>query len=269
MSGISGAAISGFSHLYVEVTDLDRSEKFYHEIIGLDLLGRGLVNEEGRNSTLALNTRHRVILVEVDEVEPFRPNSSSIHHAWYLTADQFDRAQARMKASGYEVGDNRAQFRAVGERSMDIFDPDGHRYQIQSFGAEASDYIIENVGEIACGVASDYAVGDVRQFGRGKFFVVRLEDGFIAYSRWCTHKNGLLTWQPEHWRFYCPMHGVTYNRKGENTSFCHDVSALRMHPLVLSDDGVITVRPDEVIERDGFDPAHITAAELVAARAAG
>ena len=263
------SAIGGFSHLCVEVTDLDRSEKFYHEIIGLDVLGRDLINEGRPNSTLALNTRHRVVLVEVDEVEPFRPNSSSIHHAWYLTPEQFDQAQLRMKAAGYEIGDNRAQFRAVGERSMDIFDPDGHRYQIQTFGAEASDYIIENVGEISCGKARDYAVGDVKQFAKGKFFVVRLEDGFIAYSRWCTHKNGLLTWQPEHWQFYCPMHGVTYNRKGENTSFCHEVSALRMHPLTVADDGTIIVRPDEVIEREGFDPSQITAAESSAAQAAG
>jgi Rieske Fe-S protein len=263
------STIGGFSHLYVEVTDLDRSEKFYHEIIGLDVLGRGLVNEDRPNSTLALNTRHRVVLVEVDEVEPFRPNSSSIHHAWYLTPEQFDRAQERMQAAGYEVGDNRAQFRAVGERSMDIFDPDGHRYQIQAFGPEGADYIIENVGEIACGNAADYAVGDVRQFAKGKFFVVRLGDGFIAYSRWCTHKNGLLTWQPEHWRFYCPMHGVTYDRKGENTSFCHEVSALRTHPLAIDDDGAITVRPDEVVERDGFDIAQLTAAEANAAQAAG
>ena len=48
MSGVSEAAISGFSYLYVGVTDLDRSEQFYHEIIGLDLLGRDLVNEQGR-----------------------------------------------------------------------------------------------------------------------------------------------------------------------------------------------------------------------------
>jgi catechol 2,3-dioxygenase-like lactoylglutathione lyase family enzyme len=131
--------IGGFSHLYVRGTDLNRSEKFYHDLIGLDVVGRDLINEGGPNSTLALNTRHRVMLVEVDEVKPFRPNSSSIHHAWYLTPEQVDQAKMRMQAAGYEVGDNRAQFRAVGERSMDIFDPDGHLYQIQTFGAEASD----------------------------------------------------------------------------------------------------------------------------------
>jgi Rieske Fe-S protein len=151
---------------------------------------------------------------------------------------------------------------------MDIFDPDGHRYQIQAFGPEGADYIIENVGEINCGTVSDFAIGDVKQFAKGKFFVVRLDEGFVAYSRWCTHKNGLLTWQPEHWRFYCPMHGVTYDRKGENTSFCHDVSALRMHPLALGADGTITVRPDEIIEREGFDPEQLTTAERSAATVA-
>lgn len=262
--------VSGFSHLYIEVTDLDRAEKFYTEILGLDPLGRDLLNEGRPNSTLAFNTRHRFVLVEVDEVEPFRPNSSSIHHALYLTPEQFDATRERMIANGYKVGDNRAQFRAVGERSMDIYDPDGHRYQIQAFGPEGRDYIIENVGTIECGNAADYAVGEVRQFAKGKFFVVRLADGFIAYSRWCTHKNGLLTWQPEHWRFYCPMHGATYNRRGENTSFCMDVAPLRMHPLGIAPDGAITVRPDEVIERDDFDPGQLIAAETgMAQQAAG
>lgn len=253
---------AGFSHLHIQVTDLNRSENFYHDILGLDILGRGLVNEDRPNSLLALNTRHRIVLVEMDHVEPFRPNSSSIHHAWYLTAEQFDRIEERMRAAGYPVGDNRAQFRAVGERSMDIFDPDGHRYQIQCLGVDARQRIIENVGEVTCGNVADYAEGEVRQFAKGKFFVVRQDDGFTAYSRWCTHKNGLLSWQPDHWRFYCPIHGATYNRQGQNTTFCHDLPNLPRHPLSVASDGTIIVRPDELL--DGRNDTAASAAHIVA-----
>lgn len=249
--------VSGFSHLVVDVTDLDRSEAFYRDVLGLELIGRDLVNDVGPNSTLGMNTRHRIVLIQVPEVQPFRPNSSSIHHALLMSNEQFDRAEERFKNAGYPVGDNRAQFRAVGDRSMDIFDPDGHRYQVQAFNPEARAFTPEGVGEIACGNVRDYAPGEVKTFGKGKFFVVYRDGGFIAFSRWCTHRKGLLTWKQEHWCFYCPMHGATYNRKGENTSYDMDVAPLPLHPLTIAADGSITVRPDEIIERAKFEPSQL------------
>jgi len=112
------ALVDGFSHLVVQVTDLDRSENFYQEVLGLDLVGRGLVSEQGPNSLLKMNTGQMVLLVQVAKVEPFRPNSNSIHHAWLLTVEQYQRAQARLKALGYNIEDSREEFRALGERSL-------------------------------------------------------------------------------------------------------------------------------------------------------
>jgi len=71
------ALVEGFSHLVIQVTDLDRSEKFYQEVMGLDPVGRDLVSEEGPNSLLKMNTGQMVLLVQVPKVEPFRPNSGS------------------------------------------------------------------------------------------------------------------------------------------------------------------------------------------------
>jgi catechol 2,3-dioxygenase-like lactoylglutathione lyase family enzyme len=73
------ALIDGFSHLVVHVSDLDRSEKFYQEVLALDVVGRDLVNEEGPNSLLKTNTGQMVLLVQVPRVEPFRPNSNIMH----------------------------------------------------------------------------------------------------------------------------------------------------------------------------------------------
>jgi Rieske Fe-S protein len=242
--------VDGFSHLAVQVTDLDRSERFYRDVFGLDLLGRDLVTAEGPNSLLAMNTRQRILLIQMPEVQPFRPNSNSIHHAWYLTPEQFDRAQARLSAMGFDITDSRKDFRALGERSMDVFDPDGHRYQIQSYGPEATQVIIDDVGEIDCGNVADYAVGDVKVFVKGRFFLVRLADGFLAVSRWCTHMNGLLTWKKEHWQFYCPMHGALYDRKGACVSYGRKLPPLRLYPLAIAADGRITVRTDRVRSRE-------------------
>ena len=59
------ALVDSFSHLVVQVTDLDRSEKFYQEVLGLDLVGRDLLNEEGPNSLLKMNTGQMIVLVQV------------------------------------------------------------------------------------------------------------------------------------------------------------------------------------------------------------
>ncbi len=132
----------------------------------------------------------------------------------------------------------------MGEYTMDVFDPDGHWYQVQSIGPEAKAIMTENVGEIVCGKVDDYAVGAVKAFVKGKFFLIRHEGGFLALSRWCTHMNGLLTWKQEHWHFHCPMHGAAS----------------------ISGDGTITVRPDETVVRNAFDPAQLTSASAACAK---
>jgi lactoylglutathione lyase len=253
--------IDGFSHIVLHVTDLDRSEAFYRDVFGLDVIGRDLVVDEGRNSLLGTNTRQRVLLVEVPEVVAIRPNSSSIHHAWLLTIDEFERAKDRFAAAGFDINDSRAQFRARGENSVDIFDPDGHRFQVQAYSPAATEVIKENTGPIACGHMDDYAVGAVKAFVKGKFFLVRIEEGFLAVSRWCTHMNGLLSWKQEHWHFYCPMHGAMFNRKGESLPCSRPCPTLRLHPVTIGADGTITVDPDTAIRRDGFDPAQVVPAK--------
>ena len=242
------AEVSGFSHLVVDVTDLDRSEAFYRDVLGLEVVGRDLVSDVGPNSTLAMNTRQRILLIQVpkEDVVPFRPNSNTIHHAWYLTPEQFERAQKRLASMGFDITDSRKDFRALGEMSLDVFDPDGHRYQVQAYGPEATQIIVEDIGDVTCGNVRDYAVGDVKVFVKGRFFLVRQEEGFIALSRWCTHMNGLLTWKKEHWNFYCPMHAVTYNRKGACVSYGKHMPPMRVHPLRIEADGTIVVGTERV-----------------------
>jgi catechol 2,3-dioxygenase-like lactoylglutathione lyase family enzyme len=75
------AVVGGFNHLLLQVTDLDRSEAFYRDVFGFDVIGRNLVAEEGPNSLLKASKAHFVLLVQTKQVQPFRPNSSSIHHA--------------------------------------------------------------------------------------------------------------------------------------------------------------------------------------------
>src|SRR5581483_4895586 len=149
-AGDGGLMGLGFSHLVLEVSDLDRSEAWYRDVIGIDLLGRGLMAEPRPHVVLQLGTGQVVVLVEVERPQPRRPYTAAIHHAFLLTMDQFRAAQARLAAAGYEIADARAAFRAKGEYSFDVNDPDGHRWQVQAFGPEQHELLKPGVGVVDC-----------------------------------------------------------------------------------------------------------------------
>jgi len=181
---------------------------------------------------------------------------SGVHHGFMLTPNQYRRIYERLQELGYEIKDDREEFRAGGQYSIDIEDPDGHRYQLQCYGPEARE-IMPGAGVVDCGPASRYRIGDVRPFRTGNFHLVRLREGFLAVSRWCTHFNGLVVYQKAHWHFYCPFHHATYDRRGVPAPFPGNMASgpLRLHPITFSPEGHILVDTDRVIERNGYDPA--------------
>ena len=246
--------IRGFSHMVLEVQDLDRSERFYQDVIGLDHLGRGLLAEPRPHSLMKMNTGQLIVLIQHDNPVPIRPNTSSIHHAFLMTMDEYEAAQARFKAAGYDISDTREAFRARGEHSMDVFDPDGHRWQVQAFSEEQHEIIKSGQGVVDCGPFDKYRVGSVTTFGKANFFLYRSRRGFLALNRWCRHANGLLTHQPEHWRFYCAFHGATYNMEGDHIGHLPDIPNLRLHPLSINADGHVLVDTDVFIERPADTP---------------
>jgi catechol 2,3-dioxygenase-like lactoylglutathione lyase family enzyme len=249
----------GFSHLVIEVRDLDRSERFYRDVIGLDAVGRDVLAEPAPHAVMRMNAGQLLVLLRVDEPVPIRPNTSSIHHAFLLTIEQYRAAQERFAAAGYDVGDTRAAFRARGEYSMDIHDPDGHRWQVQAFGPENHEIVRTDAGVVDCGPVEQYTVGSATAFRDGNFFLVRAREGFLALSRWCRHANGLLAHQPEHWRFFCHFHSATYDLQGTHTGHLRDIPPLRLHPVHITADGHVLVDTDVFLERDPNEPPAYTA----------
>lgn len=259
------STIRGFSHMVFEVSDLDRSEQWYRDVMALDVLGRGLLSETEPHTTLRLNTGQLLVLVQVPHPEPRRKNTSSIHHALLLTMEQYRAAQQRFAEAGYDISDSRESFRARGEYSMDVFDPDDHRWQVQAYDDEAHAILTPGVGVVDCGPADAFEVGSVTTFREGNFFLVRDSAGFYALSRWCRHMNGLLSYQHEHWRFYCAFHGATYDLEGEHTGHIPDVAPLRTNATSISAEGHVLVDTDLVMERaSGESPDHACVGEAAA-----
>ena len=52
-------------------------------------------------------------------------------------------------------------------------------------------------GTISVGAPADYQVNEVKYFVDGKFYLVRLEAGFMALYQKCVHLGCTVPWRPE------------------------------------------------------------------------
>jgi catechol 2,3-dioxygenase-like lactoylglutathione lyase family enzyme len=260
------ALFEGFSHLVLPVSSLDVSEAFYRDVFGLEVVGRNLIAESYPNSLLKSDCRQMVVLVQADKVEIEREGANSTHHAWLLkTPEEYQACVKRLQSLGFDISDYRAAFRAAGQYSVDLVDPDGHRFQIQTQGPEATDVRIEKAGIVNCGPADGYAVGAVRLFEHQRFYLLRLKQGFLALSQWCTHQNGLVKWRDNFYDFYCPKHGAVYARNGVAESVIMDLPPLRLHPVAINRIGEVEVDTDRVVLRRNFETDQIVPAVCGAA----
>ncbi|MEA2640092.1 MAG: cytochrome b6-f complex iron-sulfur subunit [Chloroflexota bacterium] len=244
-----------FSHIVFGVSDLDRSEAWYRDVLATDLLGRDLTAEPAPHTVLRMNTGQLIILVENPTFQ--RPPHTNIHQGFMLTPSQYRRAYERLRSLGYEAGDTHEGSRPFDEYSIDVLDPDGHRLQLQTLDPDADQVVSQGVGVVDCGPAARYHVGQVVLFDQGKFFLVRLGDGFLALSRWCTHMNGQVVYQKEHWHFACPNHDATFDRCGlpEPYPGNHAGVPLRLHPVSFDPAGHVLVDTNRTVNRSSYEPA--------------
>jgi len=234
-----------FHHLALEVSDLERSERFFRDTIDLEPVGRDLWPGEGLTSTFKTGDRQYLVLVQVDEVKPEGPG---VHTNFMLDPDDYPAIYDRLKDLGSLVIDHRAEQRSVGEVSTYFKDPDNHQLQITAFAPEAFTIPAANRGKVVAGRIEDFAVGSVTHVQEGKFFLVRLQGGMLALSEVCTHRQCNVGYQPEHYRFYCACHYRKFTRKGEQIAIEPDTAPLHMYAIELVD-GQVVVDTDRSIPR--------------------
>ena len=118
-------------HLSLRVSDLDASEKFYAEVLGMNPVWRNegeIAFLERGNDDLAL------IQVPKEEVHTFRQRaqgSQSLHHFGFRvrTKEAVDRFAQELKDRGIAIDDGPRDHRD-GSRSFYFRDPDGNYIQI-------------------------------------------------------------------------------------------------------------------------------------------
>jgi catechol 2,3-dioxygenase-like lactoylglutathione lyase family enzyme len=89
----------GVLHFTIPVKDLDRSEKFYTEIIGLTRLRRN-------NHMVFVQSGPSDYIVLTYSENPIDPNPGKqhdIHHAFRVSREEYDRALKFLQSKGIEV----------------------------------------------------------------------------------------------------------------------------------------------------------------------
>ena len=118
-------------HLSLRVSDLDASEKFYTEILGM----RPVWRSEGEIAFLECgNDDLALIQIPKEEVQTFRrraQSSQSLHHFGFRvrSKDGVDQLAEEVKARGVVIDDGPRNHRD-GSRSFYFRDPDGNHVQI-------------------------------------------------------------------------------------------------------------------------------------------
>jgi cytochrome b6-f complex iron-sulfur subunit len=115
---------------------------------------------------------------------------------------------------------------------------------------------------VSAGSPSDYQPGDVRYVAEGRFYLVRLHEGFVALYQKCPHLGCTVPWKPAAERlhegqlvqglFVCPCHGSTYLRNGQVIKGPAPRS-LDYMPIRL-EQGRLVVDTGSIKRREAWDP---------------
>ncbi len=136
----------GMVHFTIPVSDLARSKAFYCDILGFDF-----IRESPRMVFLRSENDFFVLTVSQTPINPNVEGAVSIHHAFYVEPDEFDRAVAYLKDKGVAIAkeETRGPEAAFGGRHCYFYDPDDNVLELldPACGIEASKagFYAENV----------------------------------------------------------------------------------------------------------------------------
>ena len=110
---------------------------------------------------------------------------------------------------------------------------------------------------ITAGAVERFAPNSVTAFVRGKFYLVRLEDGgFLALSRTCTHLGCSVPWIEKEMKFACPCHGSAFDIIG-NVIDAPAPRALDIYPITI-ENKIVKVDTRKPIKRSTFSVEQVT-----------
>jgi len=115
---------------------------------------------------------------------------------------------------------------------------------------------------VTIGKVDDFPVGSVTPFPEARFYLSRVESGFLALSRKCTHLGCVVPWQKDEpsldkiasqGRFNCPCHGGMFDRYGQVVAG-PPPRPLDLYPVRI-EGGKVLVNTGKTIVRGAYDPS--------------
>ncbi len=111
---------TGIDHVVLWVSDLERSKKFY-----IDLLGMKVNHESDWQSFLWCGDGDQVALFQQRDGSPVKIGAELNHMALRMEPNSYEQVKARLEQEGIEVSG-----RAGDPTCIYFDDPDGHRLQL-------------------------------------------------------------------------------------------------------------------------------------------
>lgn len=116
-------------------------------------------------------------------------------------------------------------------------------------------------GRVIAGRPEDIRLGEPRYVREGKFYLMRVPEGFLALYQKCPHLGCVVPWRPGDpsedrlaptGRFNCPCHGSIYDRYGRVIK----TPAPRPMDLMSIElvNGTLVVNTSDVRQRSDFEP---------------
>ena len=110
--------------------------------------------------------------------------------------------------------------------------------------------------QVKAGRVGEFEIGSVSYFRESRFYLIRMEEGFIAMYRKCPHLGCVVPWDEEAGNFNCPCHSSLFTTQGEVLSG-PSPRPMDLFPVEIRGDEIF-VDTGIVIERETFDPSQIT-----------
>ena len=110
---------------------------------------------------------------------------------------------------------------------------------------------------VYAGKVDEFENGSVNYFREARFYLVRLEAGFLALYRKCPHLGCVVPWEAPEDVFNCPCHSSLFTKVGEVMSGPAP-RPMDLFPVEIRGDEV-WVDTGQVIERAQFEPSQVTA----------
>lgn len=92
-------ATKGVVHFTISVSDLERSERFYCDILGLELVQRSSLGM----IFLKAGDDHVILCHSKTPIDPNPGRGILVHHAFRIDIDAYDGAIAELRANGVDI----------------------------------------------------------------------------------------------------------------------------------------------------------------------